>query len=83
RTPLHGIVASADMLIASNRIQGEDKATVETILICSRTLLETMNSILNYVKLELHHQRPEFTPKVLDISNFDLREFINEIMSIV
>jgi signal transduction histidine kinase len=49
RSPLHGILASAEFL--DEMTDGRSKQLVETIDSCGRTLLDTINHILDYSKI--------------------------------
>ncbi|KAL2075914.1 hypothetical protein VTL71DRAFT_857 [Oculimacula yallundae] len=49
RSPLHGILASAEFLEEST--EGWEKGLVETIDSCGRTLLDTINHILDFSKI--------------------------------
>ncbi|KAE8446260.1 hypothetical protein EG329_012346 [Mollisiaceae sp. DMI_Dod_QoI] len=49
RSPLHGILASAEFLAETSA--GWSKGLVETIDSCGRTLLDTINHILDYSKI--------------------------------
>ncbi|KAF8456865.1 hypothetical protein BDZ91DRAFT_852480 [Kalaharituber pfeilii] len=51
RTPLHGILASADFLADSPRLDAGQRSFVETIMSCASTLLETVNHVLQFQKL--------------------------------
>ncbi|KAJ5326750.1 uncharacterized protein N7506_009852 [Penicillium brevicompactum] len=50
RSPLHGVLAAAELLQGTNfdEFQG---SLLETINACGRTLLDTMNQVLDYTKL--------------------------------
>lgn len=50
RSPLHGILASAEFL-GEEVTEGFSKGLVETIDSCGRTLLDTINHILDYSKI--------------------------------
>lgn len=54
RSPLHGILASAEFL--DEMTDGRAKQLVETIDSCGRTLLDTINHILDYSKIN-HFER--------------------------
>ena len=50
RSPLHGILASSEFLMETN-FDGFQKSLVDTISSCGRTLLDTINHILDYSKI--------------------------------
>jgi signal transduction histidine kinase len=50
RSPLHGILASAEFL-GEESLTGFEKGLVETIDSCGRTLLDTINHILDFSKI--------------------------------
>ncbi|KAH8599507.1 hypothetical protein B0O99DRAFT_668831 [Bisporella sp. PMI_857] len=50
RSPLHGILASAEFLDDEN-LTGFERGLVETIDSCGRTLLDTINHILDFSKI--------------------------------
>ncbi|KAF2200443.1 hypothetical protein GQ43DRAFT_472710 [Delitschia confertaspora ATCC 74209] len=50
RSPLHGILASAEFLLDGHLIP-DQRSFVETILSCGTTLLDTVNHVLDFQKL--------------------------------
>jgi signal transduction histidine kinase len=50
RTPIHGILASADFL-AESPLDQYQQGFVDTIVSCGRTLLDTINHVLDFQKL--------------------------------
>lgn len=59
RTPLHGILASAEFLMDQDRprLDAHQRPLVETILSCANTLLETVNHVLEFQKLNTTKHR--------------------------
>jgi signal transduction histidine kinase/CheY-like chemotaxis protein len=50
RSPLHGILGMTDLL-KSTQIDSQQTSQVETIETCGQTLLETINHVLDYAKI--------------------------------
>lgn len=50
RSPLHGVLAAAELL-QGTEFDGFQNSLLETINSCGRTLLDTMNQVLDYTKL--------------------------------
>ncbi|KAI2794577.1 hypothetical protein POX_a01176 [Penicillium oxalicum] len=50
RSPLHGVLAATEMLKETNLDQYQ-KSLIETVEACGRTLLDTMNQVLDFSKL--------------------------------
>lgn len=50
RSPLHGVLAAAELL-QGTEFDGFQNSLLETINACGRTLLDTMNQVLDYTKL--------------------------------
>lgn len=50
RSPLHGILASAEFL-AETELDGFQESLVDTVRSCSHTLLDTINHVLDYSKI--------------------------------
>lgn len=68
RSPLHGVMAAAELLQGTvfDDFQG---SLLETINACGRTLLDTMNQVLDYTKLvslekDLRHLKKKMDPQV-------------------
>ena len=55
RSPLHGILASAEFL-ADTEFDGFQTSLVDTISSCGRTLLDTVNHILDYSKINKYER---------------------------
>ena len=55
RSPLHGILASAEFL-AETEFDGFQNSLVDTISSCGRTLLDTVNHILDYSKINKYER---------------------------
>ncbi|KAI5783225.1 hypothetical protein DFH27DRAFT_578710 [Peziza echinospora] len=51
RSPLHGVLASADFLMDSD-LSYDQRSFVDTIVACGATLLDTVNNVLDFQKLE-------------------------------
>ncbi|KAK5081215.1 hypothetical protein LTR05_008009 [Lithohypha guttulata] len=58
RSPLHGILASSQLLLEDQTLpkQGE---FLETIDVCARTLLDIMNHLLDYAKINHFTKQPD------------------------
>ncbi|KAF2746805.1 hypothetical protein M011DRAFT_477651 [Sporormia fimetaria CBS 119925] len=54
RSPLHGILASAEFLVESDP-RPDQQSFVETIMSCGTTLLDTVNHVLDFQKLNFLH----------------------------
>ncbi|KAA8893841.1 hypothetical protein FN846DRAFT_895618 [Sphaerosporella brunnea] len=50
RTPIHGILASAEFL-AESSLDAYQRSFVDTVVSCGRTLLDTINHVLDFQKL--------------------------------
>lgn len=65
RSPLHGILASGEFLI-DTELRMDQRAFVETIISCGTTLLDTVNHVLDFQKLNFlkdeHIRRMEAPP---------------------
>ncbi len=74
RTPMNGVVGMADLLLEDD-LNEEQKLYVETIRSSGEALLDLINNILHFSKLEA--QREELHPEP-----FDLRRLMTEIMQL-
>ncbi|KAJ5130647.1 uncharacterized protein N7515_006686 [Penicillium bovifimosum] len=66
RSPLHGVMAAAELL-QSTLFDDFQGSLLETINACGRTLLDTMNQVLDYTKLvslekDLRHLKKNLAP---------------------
>ncbi|MEN8178679.1 MAG: ATP-binding protein [Pseudomonadota bacterium] len=61
RTPMNGVIGFADLLFASG-LSSEQKDLVKTISKSARSLLDIINKILDYSKLEYGNLEPEIAP---------------------
>jgi signal transduction histidine kinase/CheY-like chemotaxis protein len=55
RSPLHGILASAEFLAESN-LDAYQRSFVGTVISCGKTLLDTINHVLDFQKLNYLHE---------------------------
>ncbi len=74
RTPLNGIVGTTDLL-SSSQLGTEQKKYVEMLKTSTDNLLEIVNEILNFSKIEAGKQK-------LEIIEFDLRRVLSEAVSL-
>src|SRR6476620_6483165 len=77
RTPMNGVVGMATLLAATH-LDSEQNEYADSILDCSRTLLDNMNEILISDMLDFSKVDPESLEQVH--KNFDLRNCIEEVM---
>ncbi|KAI5779360.1 hypothetical protein EDC01DRAFT_755749 [Geopyxis carbonaria] len=56
RSPLHGILASAEFLAESN-LDADQRSFVDTAISCGTTLLDTVNHVLDFQKLNFLQDR--------------------------
>lgn len=70
RTPMNGVLGSAQLLLDTHPDE-EQSLYIDTINHSGKTLLEILNNILDYSKIEADKLKLEFT-------EFDLEEMINE-----
>ena len=93
RSPLHGILASAELLQESSTGPEQD-GVISMVQSCGRTLLETMNHLLDYAKVTNIaksrragvHTTPEkngHQEAIGNISSFDLGELVEEVVEAV
>lgn len=93
RSPLHGILASAELLQDSSTGPEQD-GMIEMVHVCGRTLLDTMNHLLDHAKINnlskskraSSYSSPErggvHGPLGL-VSNFDLSKLVEEVVESV
>jgi len=93
RSPLHGILASAELLQDSST-GAEQDSMIEMVHVCGRTLLDTMNHLLDYAKINNRSKPKEASsdaslegegmhePLGL-VSKFDLSELVEEVVESV
>ena len=93
RSPLHGILASAELLQDSSTGPEQD-GMIEMVHVCGRTLLDTMNHLLDHAKINnlskskktssspSPGREGEHRPLGL-VSNFDLSELVEEVVEAV
>lgn len=93
RSPLHGILASAELLQDSSTGPEQD-GMIEMVNCCGRTLLDTMNHLLDYAKINniAKSKKAGFSgspetdagPDSLGLtSQFDLSELVEEVVEAV
>jgi signal transduction histidine kinase/DNA-binding response OmpR family regulator len=63
RSPLHGILASADFLTESS-LDPDQRSFMDTIICCGTTLLDTINHVLDFQKLNFLQDRKLITADV-------------------
>ncbi len=74
RTPLNGILGSAELLLQTERNKA-DSSRINTLIKSGHHLLDLINGILDFSKLEVGRLE-------LDACSFDLREFLTDIANI-
>jgi signal transduction histidine kinase/CheY-like chemotaxis protein len=93
RSPLHGILASAELLQDSST-GAEQDSMIEMVHICGRTLLDTMNHLLDYAKInnrskskgassDVSLEREGIHESLGLVSKFDLSELVEEVVESV
>ena len=93
RSPLHGILASAELLQDSSTGPEQD-GMIEMVHVCGRTLLDTMNHLLDYAKINnlSKSKKAGSVPSTERggmhgplglVSNFDLSELVEEVVEAV
>src|SRR3989344_7656891 len=75
RTPLNGIVGMLEML-KDTPLNDEQREFISTMNICSQSLLELINNILDYSKLQLNKL-------TLDDVQFSLLDFIEQSIDVI
>ncbi len=74
RTPLNGILGSAELLLQTER-NPADSSRINTLIKSGHHLLDLINGILDFSKLEVGRLE-------LDVRSFDLREFLTDIANL-
>ncbi|MCO4781687.1 MAG: nitrate- and nitrite sensing domain-containing protein [Candidatus Cloacimonetes bacterium] len=74
RTPMNGVIGMTQLLNAS-KLNDEQKDMVSTIKSCGDNLLVIINDILDFSKIEAGKLQ-------LEMSDFDVEEFVNDILSL-
>jgi signal transduction histidine kinase/CheY-like chemotaxis protein len=93
RSPLHGILASAELLQDSSTGPEQD-GMIEMVHVCGRTLLDTMNHLLDHAKINnlskakrassgSSPEREGMHGPLGPVSNFDLSELVEEVVESV
>ena len=93
RSPLHGILASAELLQDSSTGPEQD-GMIEMVHVCGRTLLDTMNHLLDHAKINnLSKSKRASSGSSPDraamhgplglVSNFDLSQLVEEVVEAV
>lgn len=77
RSPLHGILASAEFL-ADTSLDGFQRSLVETVDICGRTLLDTIEHVLDFSKIKKFGQ--EIMQPMGVVTNLDISTIIEEVL---
>ncbi|KAH6669783.1 hypothetical protein B0J14DRAFT_671387 [Halenospora varia] len=77
RSPLHGILASVEFL-ADTTLDGFQRNLVETVDICGRTLLDTIEHVLDFSKIKKFGQ-DSLQPMGV-VSNLDISAVIEEVI---
>ncbi|KAL4750659.1 hypothetical protein BDW72DRAFT_111113 [Aspergillus terricola var. indicus] len=83
RSPLHGMLASAELL-SSSPLQPEQRQTVKALETCGITLLDTMNHLLDFAKINNLASINQTASSVTSLlSSFDLDVLIEEVINSV
>ncbi|KAL4900403.1 hypothetical protein BDW74DRAFT_161893 [Aspergillus multicolor] len=83
RSPLHGMLANAELLSAS-LLQPEQRDTVKALETCGITLLDTMNHLLDFAKINNLTSINQSASSVTSlVSTFDLDVLIEEVINSV
>lgn len=77
RSPLHGILASVEFL-TDTALDGFQKNLVDTVDICGRTLLDTIEHILDFTKIKKYGQ--ESMQPIGVVANLDVSSVIEEVL---
>lgn len=75
RTPLNGVIGFADILQATP-LSDDQSSYVQRITSASRSLLEIVNDVLDFSKIDAGQMKVEMRP-------FDLRTLIEEVVSLI
>ncbi|KAL4939903.1 hypothetical protein BDV06DRAFT_224567 [Aspergillus oleicola] len=80
RSPLHGMLANAELLAAS-MLQPEQRETVKALETCGITLLDTMNHLLDFAKINNLTSLNQGASSVTSlVSTFDLDVLVEEVV---
>ncbi|CBF84393.1 hypothetical protein AN9048.2 [Aspergillus nidulans FGSC A4] len=83
RSPLHGMLANAELL-SSSPLQPEQQQTVKALEMCGITLLDTMNHLLDFAKINNLASINQTASSVTSLlTSFDLDVLIEEVVSSV
>lgn len=77
RSPLHGILASVEFL-ADTMLDGFQRNLVETVDICGRTLLDTIEHVLDFSKIKKFGQ--DTMQPMGSVSDLDISAIIEEVI---
>ncbi|KFY02968.1 hypothetical protein O988_01786 [Pseudogymnoascus sp. VKM F-3808] len=77
RSPLHGILASVEFL-ADTVLDGFQRNLVDTVDICGRTLLDTIEHVLDFSKIKKFGQVS--TQPMGSVANLDVSAIIEEVL---
>lgn len=77
RSPLHGILASVEFL-ADTHLDGFQRNLVDTVDICGRTLLDTIEHVLDFSKIKRFGQ--ESTQSMGVVADLDVSAIIEEVL---
>jgi signal transduction histidine kinase len=77
RSPLHGILASVEFL-ADTALDGFQRNLVDTVDICGRTLLDTIEHVLDFSKIKKYGQ--ETVQPMGIVSDLDISAVIEEVL---
>lgn len=77
RSPLHGILASVEFL-ADTALDGFQRNLVDTVDICGRTLLDTIEHVLDFSKIKKFGQVS--TQPMGSVANLDISAIIEEVL---
>ena len=77
RSPLHGILASVEFL-ADTTLDGFQRNLVDTVDICGRTLLDTIEHVLDFSKIKKFGQVS--TQPMGSVANLDVSAIIEEVL---
>jgi signal transduction histidine kinase len=78
RSPLHGILASAEFLF-DTELDGFQRSLINTVDICGRTLLDTIEHVLDFSKIKKFGQESAMQP-VGVVADLDISAIIEEVL---
>lgn len=76
RSPLHAIIGGSDIMLSRSELSGRNRIMAKHIKVAGENLLEVVNSILDYSKLEAGKLQ-------LEENNYNFRNLLNEQAEIV